>query len=177
MALAQAPAAAAPSAAPFVVEYYYKVKWGAFDEFKALFRKNHYPVLMKEQAIGRIARVTIDYPVYHATEDGRWDMRVTITFKDAATAFAPFDNTAILKELYPDRATFDREERRRFEIARRPLGPAGEGRERLRLEIAVLFRRGPSGRLQTPWGWRDAGTGLYCATQPDSSPGGTGDAS
>lgn len=115
-ALAQAPASASSAAQPFVVEYYYKTKWGAFDEFKALFKKNHYPVLVKEQAIGRIVRVTVDYPVYHGTEDGRWDMRVTITFKDAATAFAPFDNTAILKELYPDKATFDKEERRRFEL-------------------------------------------------------------
>lgn len=114
--LAQTPAASTSPAQPFVVEYYYKTKWGAFDEFKTLFRKNHYPVLMKEQAIGRILRVTVDYPVYHGAEDGRWDMRVTITFKDAATAFAPFDNTAILKELYPDKATFDKEERRRFEL-------------------------------------------------------------
>lgn len=116
IASAQAPATTASTSQPFIVEYYYKTRWGSFDEFKSLFRKNHYPVLMKEQAIGRIARVTIDYPTYHGTEDGRWDMRVTITFKDAATALAPFDNTAILKELYPDQATFQKEERRRFEL-------------------------------------------------------------
>ena len=116
LAHAQAPAAATTSAQPFVVEYYYKTRWGAFEEFKALLRKNHYPVLMKEQGLGRILRVTIDYPVYHGTEDGRWDMRVTITFKDAATAFAPFDNSAILKELFPDKAKFDAEEQRRFEV-------------------------------------------------------------
>ena len=113
---AQAPAAAAATAQPFVVEYYYKTRWGAFEEFKALFKKNHYPVLMKEQGLGRIVRVTIDYPVYHGTEDGRWDMRVTITFKDAATALASFDTSAILKELYPDQALFQQEERRRFEL-------------------------------------------------------------
>ena len=115
-ALAQAPAAAPSTAAPFIVEYYYKTKWGGFEEFKALFRKNHYPVLMKEKALGRIVDVTIAYPTYHGTEEGRWDMRVTLVFKDAATAFAPFDNTAILKELYPDQATFQKEERRRFEL-------------------------------------------------------------
>ena len=114
LAHGQAPAASA--AAPYVVEYYYKTKWGGFEEFKALFKKNHYPVLMKEKGLGRIVRVTVDYPVYHGTEDGRWDMRVTITFKDAATALAPFDNAAILKELYPDKATFEKEERRRFEL-------------------------------------------------------------
>ncbi len=116
-AIAQAPAATqATTAQPFIVEYYYKTKWGAFDEFKSLFRKNHYPVLMREQALGRIVRVTIDSPTYHGTEDGRWDMRVTITFKDAATALAPFDNSAILKELYPDQDAFQKEERRRFEL-------------------------------------------------------------
>ena len=116
--LTQAPAAAPPAsaAAPFIVEYYYKTKWGSFTEFKALFRKNHYPVLLKEQALGRIVRLAVDYPTYHGTEDGRWDMRVTIVFKDGATALAPFDNTAILKELYPDRATFEKEEQRRFEL-------------------------------------------------------------
>ena len=117
IAHAQAPAQASTATAqPFVVEYYYKTSWGALDEFRSLFRKNHYPVLMKEQALGRIVRVAIDYPRYHATEDGRWDMRVTIVFKDAATALAPFDNSAILKELYPDQATFQKEERRRFEL-------------------------------------------------------------
>jgi hypothetical protein len=115
--LAQAPTTTQPAtAAPFIVEYYYKTKWGSFTEFKALFRKNHYPVLLKEQALGRIVRLAVDYPTYHGTEDGRWDMRVTIVFKDAATALAPFDNTAILKELYPDRATFEKEEQRRFEL-------------------------------------------------------------
>lgn len=116
IALAQAPTAPTATAAPFIVEYYYKTKWGGFEEFKALFRKNHYPVLMKEKALGRIVDVTIAYPTYHGTEDGRWDMRVTIVFKDAATAFAPFDNAPILKELYPDKATFEKEEQRRFEL-------------------------------------------------------------
>ncbi|MGZ5426660.1 MAG: hypothetical protein ACXWE1_05585, partial [Thermoanaerobaculia bacterium] len=32
---------------PFVVEYYYKAKWGFADEFARLFRKNHLPVLKK----------------------------------------------------------------------------------------------------------------------------------
>ncbi len=34
--------------------YFYKVKWGAQEEFLALFRKNHYPVL-EAQFGGRIS--------------------------------------------------------------------------------------------------------------------------
>jgi hypothetical protein len=28
---------------PYVIEYYYKTKWGHAEEFITLFRKNHYP--------------------------------------------------------------------------------------------------------------------------------------
>src|SRR5271154_7635510 len=74
-------ASAAPDR-PFVVEYYYKTKWGHADEFLKLFKKNHYPVLKKEMEMGRIAKVWMDQPRYHTTEDGRWDFRVTIVFKN-----------------------------------------------------------------------------------------------
>lgn len=101
---------------PSVIEYYYKVKWGYADEFIRLFRKNHYPVLKKQIEMGRILSVTAATPKFHTTEDGRWDYRVTITFKNARIAFSDFDSEAINRELYPDQETFKREEQRRFEI-------------------------------------------------------------
>ena len=39
---------------PYVVEYYYKAKWGFADEFIQLFKKNHLPVLKKQVESGRI---------------------------------------------------------------------------------------------------------------------------
>jgi hypothetical protein len=101
---------------PFVVEYYYKAKWGHADEFLKLFKKNHYPVLKKEPEMGRIAKVWMDQPRYHTTEDGRWDFRVTIVFKNATVANEPFDEAALQKQMYPDQDAFQREEQRRFEI-------------------------------------------------------------
>jgi hypothetical protein len=101
---------------PFVVEYYYKAKWGYADEFLRLFKKNHYPVLKKEIEMGRLLKVWMDQPRYHATEDGRWDYRVTIVFKDAAVANEPFDEDALKRQLFPDQQTFTKEEQRRFEI-------------------------------------------------------------
>jgi len=101
---------------PYVVEYYYKAKWGHADEFLALFKKNHYPVLKREMELGRILKVSMVVPRLHATEDGRWDFRVTIMFKNAAIANDNFDTAALLKQLYPDQETFKREEQRRFEI-------------------------------------------------------------
>jgi hypothetical protein len=101
---------------PFVIEYYYKTKWGHADEFIALFRKNHYPVLKKQVEMGRLLKVSAVAPVYHTTEDGRWDYRVTIVYKNAAIANDGYDSAPLLKQLFPDQDTFKREEQRRFEI-------------------------------------------------------------
>jgi hypothetical protein len=101
---------------PFVIEYYYKAKWGHADEFLALFKKNHYPVLKKEMELGRMLKVSMTGPRYHTTEDGRWDFRVTIVYKNAAIANDDFDSAALIKQLYPDQQTYKKEEQRRFEI-------------------------------------------------------------
>ncbi len=101
---------------PFAVEYYYKAKWGYADEFLRLFKKNHYPVLKKQVETGRMLKVWMDQPRYHATEDGRWDYRVTIVFKNATVANEPFDEDALKKQLFADQDTFTKEEQRRFEI-------------------------------------------------------------
>ena len=101
---------------PFVVEYYYKAKWGHAEEFLTLFKKNHYPLLKKQVEMGRMVKVWVDQPRYHATEDGRWDYRVTIVFKNATLANEPFDEDSLKKQLFPDQATYAKEEQRRFEI-------------------------------------------------------------
>src|SRR5258707_3809458 len=101
---------------PFAIEYYYKAKWGHAEEFLALFKKNHYPVLKKEIELGRMLKVSMTVPRYHTTEDGRWDYRVTIVFKNAAIANDNFDSSALVKQLYPDQETYKKEEQRRFEI-------------------------------------------------------------
>lgn len=101
---------------PYVVDYYYKARWGYADEFIRLFKKNHFPVLRKEMELGRILRVTAASPRYHGTEEGRWDYRVTITWKNVGVTDDGFDAAAITRQLYPDQETFRREEQRRFEI-------------------------------------------------------------
>jgi len=103
--------------APYTVEYYYKVQWGHQQEFLDLFLKNHYPLLKKIESTGRIVALKIESPAYHTTEDGRWDYRVTITFKNStvATTTNP-DEEGFIKQLWPDLATYRKEEQRRFEI-------------------------------------------------------------
>ena len=101
---------------PFVVEYYYKTKWGHANEFIALFKKNHLPILKKQVELGRMLQVLAHTPRYHGTEDGRWDYRITIIFRSASAATEGFDEAHLAEQLFPDQDTFKREEQRRFEI-------------------------------------------------------------
>src|SRR5271155_2328145 len=111
-----APVQGAPDQ-PYAMEYYYKTQWGHQQEFLDLFLKNHYPLLQRIVASGRMLSVKIETPANHMTEDQRWDYRVTIVFKNStlATTANP-DEEAFIKQLYPDQATYKREEQRRFEI-------------------------------------------------------------
>lgn len=111
-----APPQAAPDQ-PYTMEYYYKVQWGHQQEFLQLFLKNHYPLLQKLVESGRMLSVKIEQPANHTTEDGRWDYRVTIRFKNStlATTANP-DEERLIHQLWPDQAAYQREEQRRFEI-------------------------------------------------------------
>ena len=102
---------------PYTVEYYYKVQWGHQQEFLQLFLKNHWPLLKRIESTGRIVLLKIESPAYHTTEDGRWDYRVTIRYKNStlATTANP-DEGKLIKELWPDQETYKMEEQRRFEI-------------------------------------------------------------
>lgn len=113
---AQAPASQAGSRAEKTAWYFYKVKWGHQDEFVALFKKNHYPVLQEEMKTGRITAVRTYVPSYHGDGRADWTFAVSITFRDAAAMVGPSGEAEIVKKLYPDQATFRKEEQRRFEI-------------------------------------------------------------
>ena len=102
---------------PYSMEYYYKVQWGHQQEFLQLFLKNHYPLLKKIVESGRMLSVKIETPSNHMTEDARWDYRVTIKFKNSAVATtANPDEENLIKQLWPDHDTYERQEKRRFEI-------------------------------------------------------------
>jgi hypothetical protein len=113
---AQAPAAQAASRSERTVWYFYRVKWGFQDEFVRLFRKNHYPVLKEEMKAGRIKDVRTFVPTYHGDGRADWTFAVVITYRDTAAMTGPSNDAEIVKRLYPDAATFAREEQRRFEI-------------------------------------------------------------
>lgn len=118
------PAAAQPSTAavqaPVTVEYYYRIKWGGSVEFKRLYDKNHAPLLREMQKSGFIRSMRVDEPFTHLAGGPRWDLRVTIVFRDATAAISDpeWDRQwgAARGRLYPDKPAFDAEEDRRFAL-------------------------------------------------------------
>jgi len=98
----------------FTIENYYKVKWGYAEEFLDLYKKNHYPLLKKAQEKGDVISITLEKPRQHASEDSRWDYRITLVFKNMQAAFDPQLTEPYKKALYPDLEKLKKEEQHRF---------------------------------------------------------------
>jgi hypothetical protein len=102
---------------PYTMEFYYRVQWGHQQEFLELFLKNHYPLLQELVQRGRVLSLKIETPANHMTEDARWDYRVTIVYKNSALATTSYpEEETLIRQLWPDREKYKREEQRRFEI-------------------------------------------------------------
>ena len=100
----------------FIIENYYKVKWGYADEFINLWKINHYPLLKKAIDKGDIISVDAEKPKLHSGEDTRFDFKVTIVFKNEKLAFDPNLTKQYEKQLYPDLEKLKKDEQHRFEL-------------------------------------------------------------
>ena len=112
-----APSSAEEGSQPYVIESYYRIRWGHFEEFMELFKKNHYPILERLQELGHIVAMEAAFPVNHAAEESRWDWRMTITLADRRKLDA-FERAfgEVKKELYSDAEALAKEEQRRFSL-------------------------------------------------------------
>jgi hypothetical protein len=127
-AFAAAPAAAQNTSAhaprskdvPTKMEYYYRVKWGSLKQFLSLYEKNHQPLLEAMRKDGFITSMRTEFPFTHLAGGPRWDVRVTITYRDAAAALNdPAWETrweTEKKRLYKDLDKFATEEALRFSL-------------------------------------------------------------
>lgn len=119
---AETPVAAAVRAkdVPTKVEYYYRIKWGSLKDFVSLYERNHKPLLEEMRKDGFILNMKSEFPFTHLAGGPRWDMRVTITYRDAAAALndpAWEDRWAGAKaRLYKDLAKLGAEEALRFSL-------------------------------------------------------------
>lgn len=100
----------------FKIEDYYKIKWGYADEFIALWKKNHYPLLKKLLEKGDVISIEAETPRLHSSEESRWDLKVSVVFKTAQLGFDYSIVDPYKLQLFPDQETYKKEEQRRWEI-------------------------------------------------------------
>jgi hypothetical protein len=110
----QKPSGAAPGEPGRTTWFFYKVKWGFQDEFLDLFQRNHYPVLKARLDAGHYLSVKTYTPLNHG--DGRADWTFAVELVERAGSPGTPTEQEIISKLYPDQATFRKEERRRFEL-------------------------------------------------------------
>jgi hypothetical protein len=100
---------------PVSVASFYRIRWGAVDEFIELFTRNHWPVLREQLASGRLLDVRMRIPRWHGDGAAGWQVMVTITYRDWP-AMAEHSSPEIARRLFPDQDRHAAEERRRFEL-------------------------------------------------------------
>jgi len=116
---------------PFMVEWVYKVKWGHDEEFWQLFKKYQIAILNYQKQTGDVLSYKVYRPGIHTSEDSRWEYRVDILFKNKLV-WGRSDE--IGRQIFPDQATYKREENRRWELTEahwdlpiREIDPNGSG--------------------------------------------------
>lgn len=97
----------------YQMEWVYRVKYGFQDEWWRIFQKYEIAALDEEKRRGYVVDYYVDVPDLHASEDARWDYRIIITFKDRDAAT---HEDEVTRALFPDQATFRRDESRRWEL-------------------------------------------------------------
>jgi hypothetical protein len=104
-----------PMSRGVTVAYFYRVRWGAVDEFLELFERNHWPILREQLDEGRFLDVRASTPRFHGDGRADWNYLVTITYRDWA-AMEAHSEAEIAARLFPDQERYRAEERRRFEL-------------------------------------------------------------
>lgn len=98
---------------PYLVEWLYRVQYGHKDEWWSLFRKYQIAALDREQQLGYITSYTVYAPGLHTSEEGRWDYRIVIAYKDQPSSTHEGE---VLRQLFPDQNALRKEENRRWEL-------------------------------------------------------------
>ncbi|MBZ5542301.1 MAG: hypothetical protein LAO07_01310 [Acidobacteriia bacterium] len=115
-AVAPSPGADPPAGAPVTIEYYYKLAPGTTQEWLALYKKNHNPILKQLMKEGVLKSEKLYERRFHAASPA-WDYKVVMVWRDwSALEQAHQQEPEIIRSLYPNKDDHDREERRRWEI-------------------------------------------------------------
>lgn len=107
------PQGAAENRKPYSEEWVFHVRWGHQHEWWKLFQKYQIATLDREKQLGFVTRYTVEVPDLHASDDSRWDYRIVITYPNFEASNHGDDVEA---QLFPDAATRDREEQKRWDL-------------------------------------------------------------
>jgi len=102
----------------FTIEFYYKIRLGYFDEWMTLYQRSHWPIMLAEIQAGYIQKIEIVRPQSSWPEPNRWDLRVSITYRDVLVAHGVTSTgrEATVRRLFPDIEAHERDEQRRFQL-------------------------------------------------------------
>lgn len=101
---------------PYTVEYYYRIKWGYKDEWLELYKRSHWPIMVEEMKQGYVLGIEVSEPQNYLPDPYRWDLRVSITYKNASMRYSDRNRAQHLAQLFPDRTKQLRDENRRKEL-------------------------------------------------------------
>lgn len=104
-----------PARKDFTEEWVYRVQYGHKDEWFRIFKKYQLAILERQKQLGYVKQYTVWAPGLHTTEESRWDYRAIIV---RASYDAPPGQSEdeVARQLFPDQATFKKEEDRRWEL-------------------------------------------------------------
>jgi hypothetical protein len=89
---------------------------GGAQEWLALYKKNHNPILQQLRKEGLIKSEKLYERRFHAAKPA-WDYKVVMVWRDwTALEEAGRREPEIIRSLYPDKPNHDREEKRRWEL-------------------------------------------------------------
>lgn len=101
-----------------VMENYYKIAPGKSEEWLALYKKWHLPMLLEMQKEGRLISIGIFQPKIHQGSP-EWHYKVLLRYSDFSVFGDEEHNQEILRRLFPDQDEMRRNEQRRWEITER----------------------------------------------------------
>ena len=112
---AQVVQATPASVRPETEEWVYRVRYGFGDEWFDIFRKYQIAILERQKQLGYVLDYKVWAPSLHTSEESRWDYRVIIV-RASHDAPAGDSEAEVARQLFPDQASFKRDEKRRWEL-------------------------------------------------------------
>lgn len=101
---------------PYTVEYYYHIKPGFENEWMELYKRSHWPIMVEEIKQGYVLDIKVSEQRHYMPEPHRWNLRISITYKDASTRYSNRNREQLLAQLFTDREQQERDENRRKEL-------------------------------------------------------------